>query len=405
MQMWLKILLSVFLGAIAGYLIGPPIDVIQPVGDIFLNLIRMLVIPLVFSCIITAITANKDLSNLTHLGLRSVSLYILTTLMAALVGLTFALVFHVGDLGNSLPLISFTNSDTIAPPSIINMLVDIFPTNPIASMAEGNMIQTIVFAIFIGVAINLSGEKGNAFKNAIDSMGDVMLTLMQLVIKIAPVGIFAIIAVIAGTQGINVLTPLIKLLVLVYVACLTQIYGVYALLLTLIAKVSPLPFFKKVISAQLMAFSSSSSVATLPITLDVAKKRLGVSKETAHFVLPLGMTINMDGSSLNYVLSSIFIANIAGIDLSTPQYVLIIFVSIITSIGAAGVPAVAMSGLFVVVATCGLPIEGIAIVLAIDRLMDMIRTATSVTGDLAVTTTVDSLNNTLDKKHYKSKGL
>ncbi|WP_298773318.1 dicarboxylate/amino acid:cation symporter [uncultured Shewanella sp.] len=403
MQMWLKILMSVFLGALVGYLVGPPIEMIKPIGDIFLNLIRMLVIPLVFSCIITAITANKDLSNLTHLGLRSVSLYILTTLMAALVGLTFALVFHVGDLGNGLPLINATNNDNMTPPSIINMLIDIFPTNPIASMAEGNMIQTIVFAIFIGISINLSGEKGEAFKRVINSMGDIMLTLMQLIIKIAPVGIFAIIAVIAGTQGVNVLTPLIKLLLLVYVACLTQIYGIYAILLTFFAKISPLPFFKKVISAQLMAFSSSSSVATLPMTLNVAKERLGISKATAHFVLPLGMTINMDGSSLNYVLSSIFIANIAGIDLSTSQYILIIFVSIITSIGAAGVPAVAMSGLFVVVATCGLPIEGIAIVLAIDRLMDMIRTATSVTGDLAVATTVDSLNHSLNKTHYYSK--
>lgn len=397
-HLWQRILLGIILGIALGALWPEGALALQPLGDIFLNLIRMIVVPLVFGCIISGLTSIADPKAAGRLGFKAVSLYLFTSIGAVCIGLAFAELFRPGD-GIALPHESAAQAQEA--PSLLALLVDIFPSNPFASMAEGNMLQVITFAILVGLSINLTGDKAEPFKRMINAFTEVMIRMTRIIMQFAPVGIFALLAMITARQGLSVLMPLLGFLLLYYLACAVHVLLVYGGLIRFIARLPVAPFLKKMPEAQLFAFSTSSSAATLPVTLRVVQEKLGISRSTASFVLPMGMTVNMDGSALNYVLGAVFVAQAAGIDLTSAQYAVILFTSVITSIGMAGVPAVAASGFIVVLSAVNLPLEGIALILVVDRLMDMLRTAVNVTGDAAVALTVDRLEGRLDEAHYR----
>ncbi len=399
--LWQQILVALALGIITGVLAGPDAAALKPIGDIFIRLISMIVMPLIMAAIISGLTTMEDPRSMGRMGGRAVSLYLISTTIAVSIGLVAALLVSPGSgavipIGSALPASPIPDNQD----SLMQLLVSLFPRNPFASMAEGNMLHIILFSILVGIAINLAGDKAAPCKALADSLLDVMIALTGLIMRVAPIGIFALLASITGQQGVEALLPLVTLVATLYGVFLLHILLVYGGLIRMLTQLPLGPFFRKVIDAQLMAFSTSSSAATMPVTLSSVRDRLGVSHTTSGFVVPLGVTVNMDGSAINFVIGSLFVAQAAGIDLSVTQLVIIFFASILSSIGTAGIPGVAGTGFIIILGAAGLPLEGLALLLVVDRISDMMRTSVNVTGDAAVSVIVDSQLNQLDKQRY-----
>ncbi|MCH2547764.1 MAG: dicarboxylate/amino acid:cation symporter [Alphaproteobacteria bacterium] len=402
MQMWKKILIGLVLGVLAGTLFPESASYLKPFGQVFINLIKMLIVPLIFFSLISGITSMEETGSMGRLSVKAFGLYLGTTAVAITLGLGVATILEPG-VGSSIDFNALESNDT--PKAEMNageLLVSLVPANPIAAMAEGNILQVIVFALLVGIALHKVRDKTERIIDLSHALAEMMYAMTHIVMAFAPFGIFALIAALTAEQGLGVLMDLLKILGTVYLACILHVILVYGGLLKFIARLPIIPFFKKAPPAQLLAFSTSSSAATLPLTLEVAQEKLGVSKSSSSFVLPLGCTINMDGTALYQGVCALFVAQVMGIDLTLMQYVTIILTATLASIGSAGVPGAGLIMLTLVLSSVGLPIAAVAIIAGIDRILDMARSAVNVTGDLVVSICVDKSENQLDEKMYLS---
>jgi Na+/H+-dicarboxylate symporter len=398
MALWLKILIGMVLGVITGVILGDSTEMIKPIGTLFINIIRMLIVPLVFCSLIVGITSMKDASKMSRVGIKSIVIYLLTTAVAISIGLALATMFQPGvSLNLSAALVNEAKPTT----NIVDTLLGMFPTNPIAALATGNILQIIVFAIFLGISlIHIDESKARPVIAAFEGFAEAMYKMTEFVMKFAPYGVYALMAWVAGQYGLDVLLPLVNVIILVYIGCIIHILFIGGGLVGLIGKLNPKCFYKGIFTAQVMAFSTTSTSGTLPVSMKCASENLGVSKSISSFILPMGATINMDGTALYQGVLVLFIAQAYGIDLSLLDYSTIILTATLASIGTAGIPGAGLIMLSLVLASVGLPLEGIAIVAGIDRILDMARTTVNVTGDLMVSVLIGKSERELDVDIY-----
>ena len=401
MPLWQKIFIGMGLGVLAGIILGPNAEYLKPIGTLFVNAIKMLIVPLIFCSLIVGVTSMEDSRKMGRIGGKSIVLYMLTTAVAITIGLAFGSVFAPGAGLNMVA----NESSAMAKeaPTLVQTLLNLIPKNPVSALAAGNILQIIVFALGLGIALNLCGEKAKPAIAVFESLAEAMYKLTELVMKLAPYGVFGLMAWVSGKYGIEVLLPLIKVIGVVYLGCVVHVLVVYTSLLSVIARLNPVRYLKALLNPAAVAFTTTSSSGTLPATIKASREELGVSKGVASFVLPLGATINMDGTALYQGVCALFIAQAFGIDLDMADYMLIILTSTLASIGTAGVPGAGLIMLSLVLTTVGLPIEGLAIVAGIDRILDMARTSVNVCGDLMVSVLVGKSENELDETVYNKE--
>ena len=391
MNLSTKILIALGLGIIAGLQLGAEgagfaKAWIGPLGTIFMNLIKMVIVPLVFSSLVMGVCGLGDVKKLGRIGIKTIALYLVTTAFAIALGIAFGVLVEPG-AGLNLSTEGLKVATKTAPP-IMKVIVDIFPTNPLGAMVKANMLQIILFALFVGVGIVAVGEKANALKNTIDGLAEVCYKMVGIIMSFAPFGVFGLITPVVAANGPAVLLPLLKVIICVYAGCALHALIVYGTLVSILAKMNPMAFFKGIAPASLLAFSSCSSSGTLPLTMDCMRK-MQVSQNISSFVLPLGATINMDGTALYQGVCALFVAQIYGVELTGAQYMTIMLTGTLASIGTAGVPGAGFIMLTMILTALGLPLEGSALIAGIDRILDMPRTSVNVTGDAAVTLIVD----------------
>lgn len=395
---WQKVLAGFILGTLAGIALGDAAIMLKPLGDLFISAIKMLVAPLVFCAIVVSITSLGNQTNLKRLSLKTLGLFMLTGTIASFIGLA---VGSLIDMGGSLELATSEVRERDIP-GFAQVLLNMIPVNPFASLAEGKVLQIIVFAALVGIAINAVGEKAEPLKKVMEASAEVMFQLTRMVLKLTPIGVFGLMAWVVGEYGLSTLLPLGKFIIAIYIAALIHIIFVYGGLIKFAAGLSPIQFFRKAMPAQLVAFSTASSFGTLPASTRCTEA-MGVSKRYSAFVLPLGATMNMDGCGGIYpAIAAIFIAQIYAIPLDMTDYILIAVTATVASVGTAGVPGSAMVMLTVTLGVIGLPLEGIAFIAAIDRIIDMIRTATNVTGDMMTAVVIGKSEGQLDVEQFNS---
>lgn len=367
----------------------------QPIGTLFLNIVKLLIVPLVFSSITVGVCGLGDAKSVGRVGGKTIVFYLFTTAFAVTLGLLAANLFPVGS-GMNLTAPPMEDSQESTTLDVVSTLLDMVPTNPVAALAQGNMLQIIVTALILGGGILIAGEKGRPLFEVMESLADIMYAITGAVMKFAPIAVFALIAPVVAQYGPSVLLDLLGVITLVYGACLVHAVVVYSAAVGMLGKMSPLRFFKECAPAALFAFSSSSSAATLPFALDAAK-RLGASHPVRSFVLPLGATINMDGTAIYQGVCALFIANVYGINLTLAQQLTVVLTCTLASIGTAGVPGAGTIMLSMVLSSVGLPVEGISLVWGVDRVLDMARTTLNVTGDIACSVVVSRT----EPKHHE----
>lgn len=399
-SLWKKIFIGMLIGIVVGVFAGPDAVLLKPIGDLFLNAIKMLIIPLVFCSLVVGVTAISDTQKMGRIAAKSVGIYLLTTALAISIGLVASLLVSPG-MGLEMSL-SAAQETAKSQPSFIDTLINLVPKNPISALASGNILQTIFFAIGLGIALSLSGEKAKPAIRVFEGVAEAMYKLTTIVMSFAPYGIFALIAVVAGQYGLDILLPLIKVIFLVYLCCIIQVLVVYSGILKLVGRLSPIQYLKALANPAAVAFTTTSSSGTLPVTIRTAHEELGVSREISSFVLPLGATINMDGTAIYQGVAAIFIAQVFGVNLEMQDYLMIIMTSTLASIGTAGVPGAGLIMLSLVLSTVGLPLEGLAIVAGIDRILDMARTSVNVCGDLMVSVLISRSEKGLDTSVYNN---
>ncbi|MGE6239856.1 dicarboxylate/amino acid:cation symporter [Ectopseudomonas guguanensis] len=397
--LWQQILVGLVLGVVVGMLFKSLALALAPVGALFLNAIKMLIVPLVFVSLVAGITAMSDSAKLGRISVKTIAIYLITTAFAVSIGLAFGTLFSPGE---GMNMVASGSEEAKQAPSLVQILVGLVPTNPVTAFAEGNILQIIVFAIALGVSMNLIGEKAAPVVKLFDSLAEVFYKLTDLVMRFAPIGVFALIAGVVASHGIEVLLPLAGVIGVIYLASIAHMLLVYGGLIGGLARLSPLRFFRGIAPALAVAFSTSSSSGTLPVSIECARKNLGVSQGVAGFVLPVGATINMDGTAIYQGVLALFIAQAFGIDLNAGQYLMIILTATLASVGTAGVPGAGLIMLGLVLTSVGLPLEGVALIAGIDRILDMARTTVNVAGDLMTTTLVGSSEKELDREIYNS---
>ena len=391
-----QIFIALFLGIIAG-LIFIKLNAVefatyflQPIGTIFLNLLKFVVVPIVLTSIIDGIVSLKDIKKVGTIGLSTIIYYSITTAFAVAVGLLFANLFK----GSSKLLqTSGLSFDPGKATSIMETLVQLFPKNVLGPLVEANMLQTIVISLFIGFGIIIAGEKGEALAKLNHSVEEVFMIIMNMIIKTSPIAVFCLITPVIATNGTNVIGSLFMVIVTAYIAYIVHMAVVYSFTVKTLGNTNPLTFFKAIMPAMLFGFSSASSVGTLPINSECLEENLGIRKDIVSFVLPLGATINMDGTAIYQGVCSVFIAACYGITLTPSQLLTIVVTATLASIGTAGTPGSGMIMLAMVLQSVGLPVEGIALVAGIDRIFDMGRTVVNITGDASCTVIVNHREN------------
>jgi len=363
------------------------------VGKMFITALKMLVVPLVFFSLISGVLGIGDIRKLGSVGLRSFGLYILTTAIAiaTAIGLAAAVIpfFSTPSKGTEV----FVGKD--APP-ISDVLINIIPDNVVQAFATGNMLQIIFFSILLGISLLMVGKKAQSIAEGIEVMNEAMMNMVNIVMSVAPYAVFALLAKAVAELGLDLLQQLAVYVVVLLVALLFHLFGTLMVILKLFSGLSPKIFLAKIRDAQIFAFSTASSNATIPVTLRSVTQRMGVDNSVASFTVPFGATINMDGTAIMQGVATVFIANVYGIDLGISDYLTVILMSVLASIGTAGVPGVGLIMLSMVFVQVGLPVEGIGLILGVDRLLDMVRTSVNVTGDAVVTCVVAKSEDELD---------
>lgn len=384
-------------GLIANFVLE---GIFQVVGAIFLASLKLLVVPLVFVSLVCGTASLEDVSKLGRVGGKTLGLYVMTTAIALTLAVLAAVVVQPGA---NFDLITDATYRATTPPTFAETLVGLFPTNPIRAMAEGNMLQIIVFSVLFGLAVTLSGERGKRVLAVFEDLNAVILRLVMMLMSLAPIGVFCLIARVFALQGLDAIDNLAMYFVLVLAVLVLHASVIYPTLLMLFAHLSPLAFFRSMRNPLAVAFSTASSNATLPITMENAEKRLGADRSITSFTVPLGATINMDGTAIMQGVATGFIAQAYGIDIGLGGYVTVVVTATLASIGTAGVPGVGLVMLAMVLRQVNLPVEGIGIIIGVDRLLDMVRTAVNITGDSAVTCIVAKSEGQLSLDTYERR--
>ena len=405
-----KILIWMVAGLVLGSLINAfasDVAVIQDyfdnglfhvIGARFSTGLTMLVGPLLTFSLICGDYGNGDIAKLGRVGIKAFGLFILTTALAITLAITVASIVGPGE-GFELTGEQGEFTAPVAPP-LTQVIIDLVPGNPVAAYAEGNMLQIIFFTILFAVCMLMVGEPGRKVAEGAERLNAIMMQVVTVVMHVAPLGVFALMAKTFALQGLGLIMPMIAYFGVVVVVLLLHATGTLMLLLKLLADVSPVMFLRKMRTAQIFAFSTSSSNATIPVNLRTTEKRLGVDNPTASFIVPFGATINMDGTAIMQGVATIFIANVYAIDLGLNGYLTVIGMAVLASIGTAGVPGVGLIMLAMVFNQVGLPVEGIALIMGVDRLLDMMRTAVNITGDAAITSIVAKSEGSLDEEIF-----
>ncbi|HGG63313.1 MAG TPA: dicarboxylate/amino acid:cation symporter [Rhodobacteraceae bacterium] len=363
------------------------------VGKMFVNMLKMLVVPLVFFSLICGVTGIGDIRMLGRVGTKSFALYMLTTAIAIATAIIIAASLGIGDGLNLETAASFTGKD--APP-LSQVLIDIIPKNPVAAMANGDMLPIIFFSIMVGVSMLMVGHKAKPFIEGAEIANEIMMKMVNIIMALAPYAVFALIAKAVANLGLDLLASLAGYVLVLVGALMFHLFVTLMITLKVFSGLSPVMFLKKIRNVQVFAFSTASSNATIPVTMRTVTQRFGVNNSVASFTVPFGATINMDGTAIMQGVATVFIANVYGVDLGMGGYLTVILMSVLASIGTAGVPGVGLIMLSMVFTQVGLPVEGIGLVLGVDRLMDMIRTAVNVSGDAAVSSIVAKSEGKLD---------
>ena len=387
MQIFVATLLAIFAGVLLQSQADFANNFIKPFGTIFLNLVKFIVVPIVLFSIMCGIISMSDIRKVGVIGLKTVVFYLCTTAFAVTIGLIGGNLFK-----GMFPVVATTDLayEASASTSFMDTLVNIFPSNFFKPLVEGNMLQVIVMAILMGFSIILVGEKNVRVVAAFNDLNDIFMKCMELILKLSPIGVFCLLCPIIATNGPAIIGSLAMVLLTAYICYIVHAAVVYSLTVKTMGGMSPVKFFKGMMPAIMFAFSSASSVGTLPINLDCTQK-LGAKKEVASFVLPLGATINMDGTAIYQGVCAIFIASCYGIQLTLPQMLTIVLTATLASIGTAGVPGAGMVMLAMVLTSVGLPVDGIALVAGVDRIFDMGRTTVNITGDAACAIVVSNM--------------
>ena len=377
MQIFIALILAIIAGLLMQKYSDFAVSYIKPFGTIFLNLVKFIVGPIVLFSIMSGVISLKDIRKVESIGGITVVYYFCTTAVATVIGLVIANLFH-----GFFPVLETSSLSYEAPAatSPMDVIVNIFPSNFLAPITEANMLQVIVMALLIGFAVILIGEKASAAVNGINRWNDIFMKVMEMILKLSPLGVFALLCPVVAENGAKVIGSLAMVLLAAYIGYLLHAIVVYSLTVRTLGGLSPIEFFKGMMPAILFAFSSASSVGTLPLNMECTEE-LGASKEVSSFVLPLGATINMDGTAIYQGVCAIFIASCYGIHLTLSQMVKIVLTATLASVGTAGVPGAGMIMLAMVLASVGLPIDGIALVAGVDRIFDMGRTTLNITGD------------------------
>jgi Na+/H+-dicarboxylate symporter len=396
-----KIFLGLVFGIIAGLVFGEKVLIIEPIGTVFLRLITMIVVPLVFVSLMLGTASLGDIRKLGRIGIKTSIYFVITTIIAICVGLFLANVAQPGEgLNENVKAELYKNYEAKAQtgiqrmeekPSLIDILTNIVPTNPVAAFIEGNMLQIIFMAMLFGVVLTMIKEdKSEPIIKILDGLNDIFIQVVHIVMKLAPYGVLALSAAVIGQYGIDILITLLKYSIVVIGGLIFYTLTFNSLSVRLLGHLNPILFFKAVKEAIIIAFSTSSSMATLPVAME-SVEHVGVRRQYSSFVIPLGSTVNMDGTALYQGVSAVFIAQIYGIDLGITEQVIIVLMAVLSSIGAAGVPMAGIIALALVLKQLGIPLEGIALIMGVERLLDMVRTSTNVIGNMACSVVIQEL--------------
>lgn len=404
------IFIALLLGAVSGVLIhyfvpaGYVRDtviiegVLYVIGQGFIRLMQMLVVPLVFCSLVCGSISIGDTKTLGKVGVKTVGFYLLTTALAVCIAIGTALLINPG---TGLDMDAIQKAEMTAgaeeSTSLVETILNIIPKNPIGSMASGDMLPIIVFALFVGIMLAKMGTRGSTVSNFFSQFNDVMMEMTMTIMKAAPVGVFCLIARTFANVGFSAFAPMLKYMGNVTFALVIQCLVVYQVLLFIFTRLNPLKFIRKFLPVMGFAFSTATSNATIPMSIDTLDRKMGVSKKISSFTIPLGATINMDGTSIMQGVAVIFISQAYGLPLTTADLLTVVATATLASIGTAGVPSVGLVTLSMVLTSVGLPTEGIALIMGIDRILDMMRTAVNITGDAVCTTIIASQEKVLNK--------
>lgn len=410
---------KIFVALIVGALLGVGIHYFMPagylrdtiiiegvfyvVGQGFIRLMQMLVVPLVFCSLICGSMAIGDTKTLGKVGIKTVLFYLFTTAVAVVLALATAYVINPG-IGLDMDAVQTSEvTATATDTSLVDTLLNIIPKNPVSSMASGDMLPIIVFALFVGIMLAKLGSKASTVANFFSEFNDVMMEMTMAVMKIAPIGVFCLIARTFANLGFSAFKPMIKYMGSVTIALFIQCFVIYQILLFVFTRLNPMKFIKKFAPVMGFAFSTATSNATIPMSIDTLHKKMGVSKQISSFTIPLGATVNMDGTSIMQGVAVVFIAQAYGIDLTPANLATVVVTATLASIGTAGVPSVGLVTLSMVLASVGLPVEGIALIMGIDRILDMMRTAVNITGDAVCTTIIAEQEKALNREVFNEE--
>ncbi len=408
MSLTARILLAMLLGCIAGlvlrvnqeHAISQVLldDILKTGGNIFITILKMLVVPVVFVSLVCG-SSSLDVKKLGRIGGKTLVLYLVTTAVAIALAILFASVFSIGSgMQANLPR-PFVIKEA---PSLKDIVSNLFPANFFKALVEGEMLQIIVFSLLFGIAISAAGEAGKRIGAIFRDMNDVVMHFITLMLKLAPYGIFCLVAVTFAQMGFDLIGQLLGYFCIVLLVLFIHLTVTYSLLLRFLGGLNPLPFFKKFYSCMLFAFSTSSSNASIPVVLETVEHKLGVKNSVASFIVPLGATINMDGTAIMQGVATVFIAHVYHVPISLSGYLMVILMATLASIGTAGIPSVGLITLAMVLKQVNVPVEGIALIIGVDRLLDMARTAVNVSGDAVVCCIVAKSEKSLDAEVYNN---
>ena len=410
-----KIFIALIVGALFGVLLHYAVPsghfkdailvegILYVVGQGFIKLMKMLVVPLVFCSLVCGAMSIGDTKKLGTVGVRTLAFYLATTALAVTVALTVGNILDPGvGLDMSAVQSNAAEVQTMEATSLASTLLNIIPDNPVGSLANGNMLQIIVFALIVGIILAKLGERVETVANFFTQFNDIMMEMTMMVMSLAPIGVFCLISRTFATIGFSAFVPLAKYMIGVLLALLIQCFVVYLGMLKIFTGLSPIKFIKNFFPVMAFAFSTATSNATIPMSIDTLAKKMGVSKKISSFTIPLGATINMDGTAIMQGVAVVFAAQAFGIELGLAEYITVIGTATLASIGTAGVPSVGLVTLTMVFNSVGLPVEAIGLIMGIDRILDMSRTAVNITGDAVCTTIVAKQNNALDAEVFKN---
>ncbi len=414
LQLYTKILIGLLVGVIFGVLANQwgfsdfVFSYIKPIGSAFIKLIRLVVVPLVFASLLVGTASLNDIRKLGRIGAKTVAYYLCTTIIAISIGLLLANTLKPG-VGLSeearTQLMESVSEEASAQieadpkkPTVTDILLNIIPANPVKAFVEGKMLQIIFLALMTGICLSLiPSERSRPVINFFEGINELIIQMVHIIMKIAPYGVFALISAVVADFGLGILFILLKYSLVVVAGLILHVTVVYALAIKIFSKQKIGTFFRGIRPAQLIAFSSASSSATLPVTMECTERNLGVPGQIASFALPLGATINMDGTALYQGVSAVFIAQVYGMGLTVPQQLIIVLTAVLASIGTAGTPMAGVITLAIVLESIGVPLEGIAIILGVERILDMCRSVVNVTGDASCAVVVASSEGELQK--------